>query len=76
MLRADVIRHLVLNNLYAERMGFLDQLAQRRQIAEAIFDARNNRWRDSRDSRCLDTTAYRSDSNHSSCRTRESARER
>ncbi len=38
MLRADVIRHLVLNDLYTERMRLLDQLAQRRQIAEAIFD--------------------------------------
>ena len=38
MLRADVICHLVLNDLYAECVRLLDQLAQRRQIAEAIFD--------------------------------------
>src|SRR6185369_5674366 len=39
MLRADVIRHLVLNDLDTHRVRSLDQLAQYHEIAEVIFDS-------------------------------------
>src|SRR5215217_3943227 len=38
MVRADVIGYLVLNNLYAQRVGLPDQLTQRFQVAEAVFN--------------------------------------